>query len=575
MSVANLAQYVLFLAIVIVLVRPIGDYLYRVFNGQETLLDGALRPVERMLYRAAGIDPNAEMNWRQYAIAFTAFGLAGTALLFGVLMLQRSLPWFDAGHQTTPMTLDLALNTAISFATTTTWQAYGGETTMSYFSQIVGLAAQNFLAGAAGLAVGVAFIRGLARERTNALGNFWVDLTRAALWVLLPASLIGGLLLVWQGVPMNFAPYTNATTLEGASQAIAQGPVAALEAIKNLGTNGGGFFNVNGAHPFENPTPLTNLLEMLMIAALPASLTYTFGRWVGNPRQGWMLFWVMTAMFAAGLAAMAWAEQSPPAFYAQLGVDTHTSVAQPGGNMEGKEARFGVHASALAAVTTSNGATGSYNSMHDSFTPLGGMVPLVNMLLGEVVYGGLGSGLYSMVMIALVAVFMGGLMIGRTPEYLGKQLTAHEMKLIALYMIVGAMTLSPLTAFAVATDLGRAGLTTNQGPHGFSEVFYAYASSLANNGQNFAGLSANTVFYNLTTAIAMLIGRYGFATLALALAGAFAAQGRRAVSLGTLATDSLPFAVLLLATILVVTGLSYFPHLALGPIAEQLGPAAP
>src|SRR5215468_4761201 len=416
MDLYAMLQYGIFLLIVVALVYPVGGYLTRVFGGESTWLDPGLRPLEREFYRLAGIDAHHEMDWKEYASAFLVFSAAGTLLLYVILRVQPFLHTFDPLYQPAPLSPDLALNTAISFATTTTWQAYGGETTMSYFSQMAGLAAQNFLAGAAGLAVGIAFIRGLARAHTDGLGNFWVDLTRATLWVLLPASLVGGLLLVWQGVPMNFEPYTDATTLEGASQTIAQGPVAALESIKNLGTNGGGFFNVNGAHPFENPTVLTNLLEMLMIAVLPASLTYTFGRMVGRPRQGWMLFGVMTALFIASLVFTGWAEQRGMPALAGLGP-----------NMEGKDVRLGVQGSVLAAVTTSNGATGSYNSMHDSYTPLGGMAPLVNMLLGEIVYGGLGTGLVSMVLVVLVAVFMGGLMIGRTPEYLGKQLTVPVM----------------------------------------------------------------------------------------------------------------------------------------------------
>jgi potassium-transporting ATPase potassium-binding subunit len=563
MAAPDLAQHALFLIIVWLCVKPLGLYLLRVFDGRRTFLDPALRPVERVVYRIAGVDPGSEMNWKQYAIAFGLFSLLGTVLLFGLLMAQQLLPWFDPVHQTTPMTVDLALNTAISFATTTTWQAYGGETTMSYFSQIAGLAAQNFLAGAAGFAVGIAFIRGFARTHAGTLGNFWVDVTRATLWVLLPASIVGGLLLVWQGVPLNVAPYTEATTLEGARQTIVHGPVAALEAIKNLGTNGGGFFNVNAAHPFENPTPLANLLELLMIAVLPASLTCTFGVMVGRPRQGWMLFGVMTALFIASLVFAAWAEQRGMPALAGLGP-----------NMEGKEVRFGVHGSVLAAVTTSNGATGSYNAMHDSFTPLGGMAPLVNMLLGEIVYGGLGTGLFSMVLVVLVAVFMGGLMIGRTPEFLGKRLTVPVMKLVGIYVVIGSATLLPLTALAVVVEAGLAGLTTNDGPHGFTEIFFAYASALANNGQNFAGLSANSPFYNLTTALAMLVGRFGYVAVALALAGAFAAQGRRATSVGALPTDSIIFAAMLLGTIVIVTGLSFFAPLVMGPVAEHLSSMA-
>ena len=570
MNPANLLQYAVFLLIVIACVKPVGTYLHRVFAGERTLLDPILRPVEQVLYRAAGVDPGSDMDWKQYTLAFILFGALGTALLFAILMVQSFLPWFDPANQSTPMTLDLALNTAVSFATTTTWQAYAGESTMSYFSQIVGLTAQNFLAGAAGLAVGIAFIRGLARQNTEGLGNFWVDVTRAILWVLLPLSILGGILLLWQGVPMNFDPYTRINTIEGSAQLIAQGPVAALESIKNLGTNGGGFFNVNGAHPFENPTPLSNLLELLMIAVLPASLTCTFGRMVGQPRQGWMILGVMTLLFTAGLLFAGLAEQSSNPRIATLGVDTQASALQPGGNMEGKDVRFGVHGSVLAVVTTSNGATGSYNAMHDSLTPLGGAVPLVNMLLGEIIYGGLGSGLYSMVVMILLSIFMGGLMVGRTPTFLGKQVTQHEATLVALYMVVGSAVVLILTAVAILTDLGKAGLTTNQGPHGLTEILFAYSSSLANNGQNFAGLSANTPFYNLTTSVAMLAGRFGLAALALAMAGSFAQQGRKAVTAGTLATDTPTFAVLLVATILILTGLSYLPALALGPILEHL-----
>ena len=570
MSLPSFLQYALFIIIVIAGIKPVGMYLFRVFHAEKTLLDPVLRPIERLIYRATGVDPRSEMDWKQYTLAFIAFGIVGTALLFVILLLQRWLPWFYPAYQTTPMTLDLALNTAISFSTTTTWQAYSGETTMSYFSQMVGLTAQNFLAGAAGLAVGISFIRGLARHQTDKLGNFWVDVTRAILWVLLPLSIAGALILVWQGVPMNFSPCTRATTLEGVTQIIAQGPVAALETIKNLGTNGGGFFNVNGAHPYENPTPLTNLLEMLMIAILPASLTYTFGRMVRRPRQGWTIFWVMTLLFIVGLTVTGWAEQSGNPRIAALGIKARTTGAQPGGSMEGKEVRFGIHGSVLGAVTTSNGATGSYNSMHDSYTPLGGMVPLVNMMLGEIIYGGLGSGLYSMVMLVLVSVFLGGLMVGHTPQYLGKQLTMRETRLIGSYMVISMATVLPLTAMAVVTDAGRAGLVTNQGAHGLTEMLFAYSSSLANNGQNFAGLNANSVFYNLTTAIAMLVGRFGLGALALALAGSFAKQGLKPVSLGTLQTDSLTFAFLLTATILILAGLSYFPVLTLGPIIEHL-----
>jgi K+-transporting ATPase ATPase A chain len=498
-----------------------------------------------------------------YTLCFLLFSAVSTAGLFVLLLIQRWLPGGPADrYLTTPMTLDLAINTAISFATTTTWQAYGGENTLRYLTQVIGLVSQNFLAGAAGLAIGIAFIRGFSRERSATIGNFWVDLVRALLWVLLPVALVGSLVLVWQGVPLNLAAYTEAHTLEGGLQTIAQGPVAALEFIKNLGTNGGGFFNANGAHPYENPTPLVNFLAMLAIAVLPASLTITFGRMIGRPRAGSILLAVMVVLFAAGLVLCDFAEAANPPQLADLHV--------AGGNMEGKEVRFGIGDSVLAAVVTSNGATGSYNSMHDSYQPVGVLVPLVNMLLGEVIFGGLGTGLYSMIMIALVAVFLGGLMIGRTPEYLGKKITAAETRLTILYALLTPAVVLVLTGLAIATNAGRAGLATNTGTHGFTEILLAYASSMANNGQNMAGLNASSVFYNLTTAVAMLVGRFGLAVLALALAGRFAAQRRWPTTSGTLPSDSALFGALVLGTILLVGALSFLPALALGPIAEAL-----
>jgi K+-transporting ATPase ATPase A chain len=460
------------------------------------------------------------------------------------------------------MTSDLAANTAISFSTTTTWQAYGGEATLRYLTQLFGLVSQNFLAGAAGLAVGIAFIRGLARERSATIGNFWVDLVRALLWVLLPLALVGSLVLIWQGVPLNFASYTEVHTLEGGVQTIAQGPVAALEFIKNLGTNGGGFFNANGAHPYENPTPLANFLVLLAISVLPASLTVTFGHMTGRPRAGWVLLAVMVVVFVGGLALCDFAEAATPPQLADL----HVS----GGNMEGKEVRFGIGGSVLAAVVTSNGATGSYNSMHGSYQPLGVVVPLVNMLLGEVVFGGLGSGIYSIIMIALVAVFLGGLMVGRTPEYLGKKITGAETRLIVFYALLTPTLVLVLSSVALSTNAGRAGLVTNGGTRGFTEVLFAYASCMANNGQNMAGLNANSMFYNATTALAMLVGRFGLAGIALALAGRFAAQRRWPTTAGTLPSDSATFGVLVLGTILLVGALCFLPGVALGPIAEAL-----
>ncbi|HUJ50204.1 MAG TPA: potassium-transporting ATPase subunit KdpA [Bryobacteraceae bacterium] len=556
-------EYIIFLAMVAALAFPVGLYLARVSQRRRTFLDPLLRPVESALYLLLGVRPDQEMTAGVYIVCFMLFGAGCAIVLYLVLILQRLLPGGPAdSYLTTPMTQDLAVNTAVSFTTTTTWQAYAGETTLRYLAQVIGLVAQNFLAGAAGLAAGFAFIRGVARERSSTLGNFWVDLIRSLLYVLVPLSVIGSLVLVWQGVPLNLAPYTLAHTLEGKTQIIAQGPVAALEFIKNLGTNGGGFFNANGAHPYANPTPLTNFIGMLAIAVLPAALMITFGEVVHRPRAGWVLLMVMMALFLVGLTVCDWAESAPPPQLAGLHI--------AGGNMEGKEVRFGPGESVLTAIVTSNTSTGSYNSMHDSFQPLGVLVPLVFMLLGEVVFGGLGAGVYSMVMVALVGVFLGGLMIGRTPEYLGKKISSAETRWIALYALLTPVVVLALTAVAIATGAGRAGLVTNTGPHGFTEILFAYASSMANNGQNMAGLNANTVFYNLTTVIAMLAGRYGLAALALALAGRFAAQRRVPITAGSLPSDTPTFGALVFGTILLAGALCFLPALALGPIVEFL-----
>jgi len=561
-------QYLLFLAIVTALMKPLGRYMERVFSRKQTALDRLCLPAERFIYRVTAVNSDAEMTSKEYATCFVLFGLVGTLLLYGILRMQQFLPWFFPQYRTTPLSPDLALNTAISFSTTTTWQAYAGENTMSYFSQMVGLCAQNFLAGAAGLAVGVAFIRGLARQLSGTLGNFWVDLTRALLWILLPGALLGALLLVWQGVPMNFHHYAITSTVEGARQVIPQGPVAALEIIKNLGTNGGGFFNANGAHPYENPTPLTNLIEMLAIVLLPAALTNTFGRMVGQPRQGWLFYCVMVFLFSCGLIFADHFEQKGNPRLA--GVNFRSGPLHSGGNMEGKEVRFGIAGSTLTAVVTSNTATGSTNSAHDSYTSLGGMVLLVNMLLGELVFGGMGTGLYSMVMTAAIAVFLAGLMVGRTPEYLGKKIGPAENKMIMLFALAAPLFVLPLTAIAVSTRAGLSGLTTNTGSHGFTEILFAYSSCFANNGQSFAGLSANTPFYNLTTALAMMVGRFALAIPALAFAACFARQRNTPSSSGTLPTHSFLFGVLLTACLIAMVALSYLPALALGPILERL-----
>ncbi len=557
------AEYGLFLTLVVGLARPAGLYLARVFTGAPTLLDPALRPVEALLHRLLGVRRDEEMTPAVYASSFILFGLMGAAALFALLLAQRALPGGPTDrYLTTPMSWDLALNTAVSFATTTTWQAYGGESTLRYLTQAVGLVSQNFLAGASGLAVGIAFIRGFARERSATLGSFWVDLIRATLWVLLPLALFGSLVLVWQGVPMNVSDYTQARTLEGASQTIAQGPVAALEFIKTLGTNGGGFFNVNGAHPFATPTPLANFVGLLGIAVLPAGLTVTFGRMSGRPRAGWVLLGVMVALFVAGLAVTNLAEaRSPPRF---------ATLRLAGPDMEGKEVRFGAGDSVLTAVVTSNGATGSSNTMLDSFQPLGLAAPLANLLIGDVVFGGLGSGLYGMVMITLIAAFLGGLMIGRTPTYLGKRIGQGETQLAMIYALLTPLVVLVLSSVALVTAAGRAGLTANQGPRGLTEVIFAYASSMASNGLALGGLNADTPFYNLTTVVAMLGGRFALAAVALSLAGRLAAQGRTATSAGSLPTDTPQFGVLILATVILVGGLCWLPALVLGPLSEAL-----
>lgn len=568
MNVYSAFQYLLFLIVVTLCVKPLGGYIHRVFSGRRTALDRLCLPLERSIYRLAGIDPDHEMTAAQYAIAFVVFGFTCTLFLYLILRLQRFFPWYYPAYQTTPLSPDLSMNTAISFSTTTTWQAYAGENTMSYFSQMFGLCVQNFLAGAAGLAAGIAFIRGLARETCATLGNFWVDITRGLLWILLPGAFIGALLLVWQGVPMNFHPYVTAATLEGRPQVVPQGPVAALEIIKNLGTNGGGFFNANGAHPYENPTPLSNFLELLSIVLIPAALTNTFGRMVGQVRQGWMLYWVMLALFCAGVMALHLAERQASPLV--RGADQRLSQLASGGNMEGKEVRFGIGGTALAGAVTSNTSTGSANAADDSFTSLGGLILLVNLLLGEVIFGGLGLGLGGMIMTAVIAVFLGGLMIGRTPEYLGKKIGPRENKMIVLYALTGPATILVLTAIATGTRGGLAGLTTNDGPHGLTEIVFAFASSFANNGQAFAGLNANTFFYNITTAIAMMAGRFGLAVPVLCFAGLAAQQKNAPPTRGTLRTDSFTFGALLTAFLLIVTALSYLPVLTLGPILERL-----
>ena len=561
MTVNGWIQILVFAALVAAAARPLGGLMTRVFTGERTWLSPVLRPAERGLYRLAGVDEKAEQHWETYAVSMLLFNLAGMLLLYAMQRVQGLLPLNPQGMGAVPA--DLAFNTAASFTTNTNWQNYGGESTMGRLVQMAGLTVQNFVSAATGIALAVALVRGFARAGARTVGNFWVDLTRGTLYVLLPLCLVIALVLVWQGVPQTLAGAVDATTLEGAKQTIALGPVASQEAIKMLGTNGGGFFNANSAHPFENPNALTNLIEMLAIFALGAGLTNLFGRMVGDERQGWAILAAMGVLFAIGVAVAFWAEaQGNPAF-AAFGVDNLA------GNMEGKETRFGVALSALFAVVTTAASCGAVNAMHDSFMPLGGMVPMVNMMLGEIIIGGVGAGLYGMLLFAIIALFVAGLMVGRTPEYLGKKLEAKEVKMTMLAVLCLPLMMLGWTAIAVVTDTGTASMA-NAGPHGFSEALYAYVSGAANNGSAFGGLSGNTLWYNLTIAVAMLVGRFFVIVPMLAIAGSLAAKTRATASVGTFPTHDGLFVGLLVGVILIVGGLTFFPALALGPVVEHL-----
>ena len=561
MTFLGWAQIALYCLVILALARPLGGYMTRLFAGERTLLSPVLGPVERGFYRAAGVDARIEQHWVTYGLAMLAFNALGFFLLYALQRLQGVLPLNPQGMAATSP--HLSFNTAVSFVTNTNWQSYGGESTLGYLVQMAGLTVQNFVSAATGIALSVALVRGFTRTGAATIGNFWADLVRCTLYVLLPLCLLLALFYVWQGVPQNLDPYVAATTLEGGQQTIAQGPVASQLAIKMLGTNGGGFFNANSAHPYENPTALTNFVQMLTIFALGAGLTNLFGRMAGDERQGWAILAAMGVLFLAGVAVAYWAEaQGNPALTA-LGVDGS------GGNMEGKEVRFGIVASALFAVITTAASCGAVNAMHASFMPLGGMIPLINMELGEIIVGGVGAGLYGMLLFVIVAMFVAGLMVGRTPEYVGKKLEAREVKMTMLAILVLPLAMLGFTALAVVTDAGLAGLL-NQGPHGFSEVLYAYTSAAANNGSAFAGLTANSPFYNLTLGIAMLLGRFGMIVPMLAVAGSLAAKKRLPASLGTLPTHGGLFVGLLVGVILIVGGLTFFPALALGPIVEQL-----
>jgi len=559
-------QIVLFSVLVILLTRPFGGYMTRVFTGERTFLSLVLRPLERTIYWLCGVDENSEQHWVSYAIAMLAFSFVGFVVLYGLQRLQAVLPLNPQGQAAVGP--DLAFNTSVSFVTNTNWQSYVPEQTMSYLTQMAGLAVHNFVSAATGIALAIALIRGFTRRSALGIGNFWVDLTRSVLYVLLPISLVVALFFVWQGMPQNFSAYTDATTLEGGKQIIAQGPVASQEVIKLLGTNGGGFFNANSAHPYENPTALTNFIEMLLIFSIGAGLTNVFGRMVDNQRQGWAIFAVMFLLFLAG-TAIAYAVESHgnPAF-AAFHVDQSAGELQAGGNMEGKEVRFGIANSALFTTVTTDTSCGAVNTMHDSLLPLAGAVPMVNMMLGEVIFGGVGSGLYGMLLFVIVAMFIAGLMVGRTPEYLGKKLEAKEVKMAMLAILILPISVLGFTALAAVVPAGLAGIS-NAGPHGFSEMLYAYDSATANNGSAFAGLSTNTPFWNTTLGLAMFIGRFLVIVPMLAVAGSLARKKIVPASLGTFPTTSPLFVGLVIGVILITGGLIYFPVVSLGPVVEQ------
>jgi K+-transporting ATPase ATPase A chain len=559
MTLYGWLQILVYCGIVVLLVKPLGGYMYRVFSGDRTFLSPILAPVERSLYRISGTSEREEQHWTSYAAALLFFNLAGFLVLYFLQRLQGSLPYNPAGM--TAVEPGLAFNTAASFMTNTNWQNYGGESTMSYLVQMAGLTVQNFLSAATGIAIAIALIRGFTKASGKSIGNFWVDMTRATLYLLLPLCIVLTLVYVYLGVPQTLGAYINATTLEGAKQTIAVGPAASQIAIKMLGTNGGGFFNANAAHPFENPDAISNLIQMVSIFAIGTALTNVFGRMNGNQRQGWAILTAMGVLFIAGVAVCYWAEASGNPLVHALGID--------GGNMEGKETRFGIALSALFAVVTTAASCGAVNAMHDSFTALGGMIPIINMQLGEVIVGGVGAGLYGILMYIVIAVFVAGLMVGRTPEYLGKKIEAKEIKMAMLAILCLPLAMLVFTAIAVVLPTGVASMA-NAGPHGFSEVLYAYTSAAANNGSAFGGLTGNTPWYNITLGIGMLMGRFLVIIPALAIAGSLVAKKTVPASAGTFPTDGPLFVGLLVGVILIVGGLTFFPALAVGPIVEHL-----
>ncbi len=580
------AYIVVFFLVLWAITKPLGLYMAHVFEGERTFLHPFLRPLERLIYKLCGVRETSEQRWTQYSASVIAFSLAGFLFVYALQRLQGLLPLnpmhFSTGHApgyATPMTPDLAFNTAVSFITNTNWQAYGGEQTLSYLVQMAALTVQNFASAAAGIAVVIALIRGFARKQTNTIGNFWVDATRATVYVLLPLALVFALFLCFKGVPQTFERYQKVTTLEGATQTIAVGPVAGQEAIKMLGTNGGGFFNANSAHPFENPTPLTNFLQVLSLLMISSGLTYTFGRMVGDTRQGWALFAAMTFLFFVGVFVCYPSEQRGNLNLARLGVQTAASATQPGGNMEGKDVRFGIAASTLFATATTDASCGAVDSMHDSYTPLGGFIPLFNLQTDEVIFGGVGSGLYGMLLCAIVGVFIAGLMVGRTPEYLGKKIEQKEVKMAMVAIIATAFSILVFAAITAVIPLAKNGYWNppgapianlgNPGPHGFSEILYTFSSASENNGSAFAGISVNTPWYNLMTGLAMLIGRFGFIFPTLAIAGSLASKKKVPNTSGTLPTHGPLFVGLLVGVVVVIGALTFFPALSLGPLVEH------
>jgi K+-transporting ATPase ATPase A chain len=587
MTSLGIAQIVIYFVMIVAITKPVGTFMYRVFDGERTFLHPVFRPLERLIYWLGGVREDEEQSWIRYSASMISLSIFSFLFVYLLQRVQGHLPLNPMHFSTpqapqgaTPMTPDLAFNTAISFATNTNWQAYSPDTTMSYLTQMAALAVQNFVSAAVGIAIAVALIRGFARHTAKTIGNFWVDVTRCTLYILLPVCILATLFFVWQGSIQNFKGPATATTLEGPAQVIEQGPLASQLAIKMLGTNGGGYFNANSAHPYENPTPLANLLQMLLIFSLGAGLTYQFGKMVRDTRQGWAIFAAMSVMFLLGAFVCYWAEQSGNPMLTKMGLEHTYTGSQPGGNMEGKEVRFGNPMTALFATVTTDASCGAVIGMHDSFTPIGGLVPLFNIQTDEVIFGGVGAGLYSMLIYAVVAVFIGGLMVGRTPEYVGKKIEQKEVKMAIIAVLATSLVILGFTALSSIARFPASGYwnspgpaaanVNNGGPHGFSEILYAYSSGAGNNGSAFAGINANTPWYNLTIGLDMLVGRFLFIIPALAIAGSLASKKLVPVTSGTLPTNGSLFVVLLIGTVIIVGALTYFPALSLGPIVEHM-----